>query len=112
MNVKGLYTYIIIVIVIFTSLSIIGCQDRALNVEDENIYEWQKYMNEEEFKQLESGMSYMDVVKVAGGAGLEVDTSVYEWRDEILMTRAYLVYFEDGKLTNIEIIEKRGSSTR
>lgn len=112
MNVKGLYIYIAIAFVLFLLLSITGCQDRELNVEDENIYEWQKYMSEDEFSQLEQGMSYMEVVKVAGGAGNEIETNVYEWRDEILLTQAYVVYFEDGELVNTEIIEKRGSSTR
>ncbi|MER2109038.1 MAG: hypothetical protein ABS949_19095 [Solibacillus sp.] len=96
----------------FVLFSVTGCQDRVLNVEDQNIYEWQKYMNEDEFKQLQPGMNYMDVVEVAGGAGTEIETSVYEWGDEILLTQAYVVYFEDGKLMSTEIIEKRGSSTR
>ncbi|MER2192363.1 MAG: hypothetical protein ABS951_15485 [Solibacillus sp.] len=112
MNVKGLYIYILIAVVVFVLFSVTGCQDRVLNVEDQNIYEWQKYMNEDEFKQLQPGMNYMDVVEVAGGAGTEIETSVYEWRDEILLTQAYVVYFEDGKLMSTEIIEKRGSSTR
>lgn len=46
----------------FVLFSVTGCQDRVLNVEDQNIYEWQKYMNEDEFKQLQPGMNYMDVV--------------------------------------------------
>ena len=112
MNVTGLYSYIMVSILIFALLSVIGCQDYVLNAEDRNVYEWQKYMNEDEFNQLEQGMSYMDVVKIAGGAGTEIATSVYEWRDEILLTQAYLLYFKDGKLITTEIIEKRGSSTR
>lgn len=112
MNVKGLLTYLIVAVILFTLLSIMGCQDRVLNVEDQNVYEWQKYMNEEEFNQLENGMSYMDVVKIAGGAGIEIETSVYEWQDEILLTQAYILYFKDGSLVKSEIIEKRGSSSR
>lgn len=112
MNVRGLFIYIIIGIVIFTLLSVVGCQDRISNIENQNTYEWQKYMNEGEYRQLKPGMSYMEVVKIAGGAGVEIDISVYEWRDEILLTQAYVIYFKDGKLIDTEIIEKRGNSNR
>ena len=112
MNVKGFYTYIVVSIVAFTFLSITGCQDRVLSIEDQNAYEWQKYMNEDEFNQLEVGMAYMEVVEIAGGAGIEMDTSIYEWGDEILLTQAYLISFQDGKLTEKKIIEKRGNSSR
>lgn len=112
MNVKALSIYIVIACMFFLVLSIIGCQDRTLNVEDDNKYEWQKYMNEKEFSQLEQGMSYMEVVKIAGGAGTEIESNVYEWRDEILLTKAYVIYFDDGQLIKTDIVEKRGSSTR
>lgn len=112
MNVKALFIYIIVASIFFLLLSVTGCQDCILNVEDDNKYEWQKYMNEEEFSQLEQGMSYMEVVKIAGGAGTEIEPNVYEWQDEILMTQGYIVYFEEDQLIKTEVIEKRGSSTR
>lgn len=112
MNVKNLYVYIILSIIAFVFLSITGCQDRVLNIEERNAYEWQKYMNENEFNQLKAGMTYMEVVAIAGGAGIETETSVYEWRDEILLTQAYVIHFENGELTHTEIIEKRGNSMR
>lgn len=112
MNFRGLSIYIITIIVIFTPLSVVGCQNRVLNIEDQNTYEWQKYMNEDEYRQLKPGMNYMEVVKIVGGAGVEIDTSVYEWQDEILLTQAYVVYFKEGKLIDTEIIEKRGNSNR
>ncbi len=69
-------------------------------------------MNEEEFNKLEEGMSYIEVVKVAGGEGKEVASNTYEWVDEQLMTQAYEIKFENDKLLEKKIIEKRGHSTR
>ena len=69
-------------------------------------------MNEEEFEQLEEGMSYMEVVEIARGRGEQLDENTFIWLDELLMTQAYEVYFEDEKLIEKRRIEKRGHSIR
>lgn len=69
-------------------------------------------MNEEEFEQLEEGMSYMEVVEIARGGGEQLDDNTFIWLDELLMTQAYEVYFEDEQLVEKRRIEKRGHSIR
>lgn len=69
-------------------------------------------MNEEEYGQLEIGMSYMEVVRVAGGAGKEVAPNVFEWNDELLFTRGYRITFEKGQLNEKEVVTKKGNSNR
>lgn len=82
------------------------------DIEEENSYSWQRYMNEDEFTKLEDGMSYSDVVQVAKGRGEKLSKDVYIWEDELLLTQAYEIRFQDGKLDQKEIIQKRGYSTR
>jgi len=82
-----------------------GCGDPILEIEESNAYHWQKNMNEAEFEKLKEGMSYMEVVKIAGGAGEMVKKDQYRWNDEILMTKTYIVRFKDDKLINKEIIK-------
>lgn len=82
------------------------------DIEDENSYSWQRYMNEDEFTQLEDGMSYSDVVKVAKGRGEKISEDVYIWDDELLLTQSYEIHFQDGKLEQKKIIQKRGYSSR
>jgi len=82
------------------------------DIEEMNSFRWQKNMNEEEFAKLENGMSYLEVVKVVKGEGKKVKDGVYIWDDEILMTQSYEIHFQDGKLGEKKIIEKRGYSTR
>ena len=89
-----------------------GCGDPILEIEENSSYHWQKYMNQEEFEQLEEGMSYLEVVEIAGGKGEAIDSNKYQWRDEILMTQAYIVEFKDNQLCSKEIIELRGHSNR
>lgn len=86
--------------------------NRIHNIEDSNAYHWQKYMNEEEYLQLNYGMSYIDVVKIAMGKGEQKSEGVFLWQDEILMTQGYEIHFIDDKLVEKKIIEKRGYSTR
>ena len=69
-------------------------------------------MNEEEFEQLEEGMSYMGVVEIARGGGEQIDENTFIWLDELLMTQAYEVNFEDEQLVGKRRIEKRGHSNR
>ena len=85
-----------------------GCGDPILDIEESNAYHWQKNMNEAEFEKLKKGMSYMEVVKIAGGAGEMVKEDQYRWNDEILMTKAYNVQFKDDKLVKKEIMEVKG----
>lgn len=91
---------------------LVGCGDPILEIEENNSYHWQKYMNKEEFEQLEEGMSYLEVVEIAGGKGEAIENNQYQWRDEILMTQAYIVEFKDDQLCSKEIVELRGHSNR
>ncbi|MFP3916887.1 hypothetical protein U5N28_03660 [Lysinibacillus telephonicus] len=86
--------------------------NKIYNIEDSNAYYWQKYMNEEEFAKLKNGMSYMDVVGIAKGGGEQVSAGVFRWDDELLMTQGYEIHFENDKLIDKKIYEKRGYSTR
>ena len=89
-----------------------GCSNEIVDIELSNEFSWQKFMNEEEFSELKEGMSYIEVVRVAGGEGKKVASSTYEWQDEILMTQAYELKFENDELVEKKIIEKHGQSTR
>jgi len=82
-----------------------GCGDPILDIEESNAYHWQKNMNETEFEKLKEGMSYIEVVKIAGGAGDIVKKDQYRWNDELLMTKTYIVRFKDDKLVDKEVIE-------
>lgn len=82
------------------------------DIERQNAYHWQKYMNEEEFAQVEPGMSYLDIVKLAKGEGERVTDQVYRWKDELLLTQSYELHFRDGKLEAKKVIKNRGYSTR
>lgn len=100
-------------------VGLVGCSNNEIvEIEQSNSYEWQKYMNGEEFAKLQEGMTYMDVVKIAGGAGeLQLDDKknnkqMYIWLDERLLTQAYEITFEDDQLVSKNIVERRGHSTR
>jgi len=82
-----------------------GCGDPILDIEESNAYHWQKNMNETEYEKLKEGMSYIEVVKIAGGAGDIVKKDQYRWNDELLMTKTYIVRFKDDKLVDKEVIE-------
>ncbi|WP_339260239.1 hypothetical protein [Lysinibacillus sp. FSL K6-3209] len=91
----------------------VACGVHIIDIEESNSYHWQKNMNENEFGQLKQGMTYMDVVKIAGGDASEmIENDYYRWNDEILMTQAYIVQFKDDKLVNKEVIAVKGYSTR
>jgi len=84
-----------------------------IDIEESNSYHWQKNMNEHEFEQLQQGMSYMEVVKIAGGDASEmIRSDYYRWNDEILLTQAYIVQFKDNQLVSKEVIALKGYSTR
>lgn len=90
-----------------------GCaSNKVIKIEESNAFIWQKYMNEEEFEQLEQGMSYMEVVEIAHGGGEQLDDNTFIWLDERLMTQGYEVSFEDEQLVKKRRIEKRGYSIR
>ena len=94
-------------------ICLVGCtSNKVAKIEESNAFIWQKYMNEEEFEQLEEGMSYMEVVEIARGGGEQLDDNTFIWLDELLMTQAYEVYFEDEELVEKRRIEKRGHSIR
>lgn len=103
----------IIYIGILMTVLLFGCtSDEIIDIEAKNQYDWQKYMNEDEFNQLQNGMSYMEVVRIVGGAGKKVASETYEWPDEKLMTQAYEIKFNQDRLIEKKIIEKRGHSER
>lgn len=110
-NLRVLIVIIILAIYLLIYHYITGL-NKIYDIEDSNSFKWQKYMNEEEYEQLEKGMSYMDVVMVAKGDGKEISEEVFIWNDEILMTQAYEIHFKDNKLIDKKIIEKRGYSKR
>ena len=112
MNKKGFFVYLSICLVFFLMMIISACKDEILEIEEGNAYTWQKYMNEEEYKRLEEGMSYLEVVRITGGAGEEIDNGIYEWNDELLLTQAYRLQFNEGALVQKEIVERKGHSSR
>ena len=69
-------------------------------------------MNEQEFEQLEEGMSYMEVVEITRGGGEALDENTFIWLDELLMTQAYEVHFEEERLVKKRRVEQKGYSTR
>lgn len=100
---------------IFWLISIleVACGKPFIDIEEANSYHWQKYMNENEFEQLTEGMTYMEVVEIAGGRASErVSSNYYRWNDEVLLTQAYIVQFKDNKLVGKEEIAVKGYSTR
>ncbi|MEK3763818.1 MULTISPECIES: hypothetical protein [unclassified Solibacillus] len=112
MNKKGFIIYLSICLVFFLMMLVSACTDEILEIEEGNAFTWQKYMNEEEFNKLEEGMSYLEVVRVTGGAGEEIDNGVFEWNDEFLMTQAYRLQFKEDGLVQKEIVERKGNSSR
>ena len=94
-------------------ICLVGCSSNKIaKIEDSNAFIWQKYMNEEEFEKLEEGMSYMEVVEIVRGRGEQLDENTFIWLDELLMTQAYEVNFENEQLVEKRRIEKRGHSNR
>lgn len=93
-------------------MTLVGCGDPILEVEEKNEYHWQKYMNQKEFDSLEEGMSYLEVVENVGGSGEVIKNKSYQWRDEILMTQAYVIVFKNNQLLSKEIVELKGHSNR
>ena len=98
---------------------LVGCSaNKIANIEDNNNFLWQRYMNEGEFNDLKKEFSYMDVVEIAGGVGELIDEEseagkqVYTWPDELVVTQAYEITFVDDQLTRKRIVERRGISGR
>ena len=112
MSKNGLRVYPAICLIFLLLMMMTACKDEILTIEESNTHSWQKYMNEQEYEQVKEGMSYIEVVRIAGGAGTEIEKDIYEWNDELLLTQGYQLTFKKGKLTKKEIIERRGNSTR
>lgn len=98
--------------VLILAVGLFGCDNELITIEDSNAYEWQKYMNETEYEQLMEGMTYLEVAKIAGGQGEQQKKNLFIWQDEVLMTQAYEIEFEDSKLVSKKIVKKSGHSTR
>ena len=59
-----------LVIQLIATISILtACSGEIVEIESSNEFAWQKYMNEEEFNEIKEGMTYIEVVRVAGGEG-------------------------------------------
>ncbi|MGN7478682.1 hypothetical protein ACTHOQ_12580 [Solibacillus silvestris] len=112
MNKKGFLAFLSICLVFFLVMSVSACKDEILEIEESNTYSWQKYMNEGEYKELKEGMSYIDVVRISGGAGKAVDKDIYEWNDELLLTKGYRLKFKEDELVQMEVVERKGNSKR
>lgn len=93
-------------------LLLVGCKDEIIDIEESNNFHWQKNMSEQEFKDIEEGMTYLEVVKIARGAGEKITDDKYVWDDEIKLTQAYELRFEDDQLVSKHILEKKGNSNR
>lgn len=112
MNKRGFFVFLSICLIMLVIMIVTACQDEVLEIEENNTYTWQKYMNEKEFEEVKEGMSYMEVVRISGGAGQEMEKDTYEWNDEILLTKGYRLKFEDNVLVEKEVVERKGNSTR
>ena len=97
---------------VFVLFILASCSNEIVEIELSNEYSWQKFMNKEEFDEVKEGMSYIEVVRLAGGEGKKVASDTFEWPDEQLMTQAYELKFKDDVLVEKKVIEKRGHSTR
>lgn len=95
-------------------LILVGCteENEFANIEAENHFAWQKFMNEEEFNQVQAGMTYMEVVGIAKGRGEHLDENIYVWPDEVVLTHAYEIKFAEGQVTEKHKVELRGASIR
>lgn len=102
------------IFILVSFLTLVGCSEGnyLADVEAKNHYVWQKYMNEEEFNQVQEGMTYIDVVEIAKGRGEQLDEETYMWLDEIMLTQVYEITFVDDKVTEKKIVERRGASVR
>lgn len=96
----------------FFVLFLCGYSNEIADIEFANGYSWKKYMNEEEYSKIENGMSYIEVVRIVGGAGEKIATDTYEWPDELLLTKAYVLKFKNDGLVEKTVVEKKGHSTR
>lgn len=112
MNKKAFYVFLSICLAMLLIMLVTACQDEVLEIEESNTYVWQKYMNEEEYEKVKEGMSYLEVVRISGGAGQEIDNGTYEWNDEILLTKGYRLKFEEDVLVKKEVVERKGNSKR
>lgn len=112
MNKKGFFVFLSIFLIMIVIMLMTACQDEVLEIEENNTYTWQKYMNVEEFEEVREGMSYMEVVRISGGAGQEIEKGTYEWNDEIHLTQGYRLKFEDDVLVKKEVVERKGNSKR
>lgn len=81
--------------------------NKFYTIEEMNQFRWQKFMSEEEYNQLEDGMSYMEVVKIVKGRGDQLTENTFVWKDEILLTQCYLITFEDNGLVSKQIYNQK-----
>ncbi len=81
--------------------------NKFYTIEEMNQFRWQKFMSEEEYNQLENGMSYMEVVKIVKGRGDQLTENTFVWKDEILLTQSYLITFEDNGLVSKQIYNQK-----
>lgn len=97
--------FIIILNLILLLFHYIQEVNAVYNIEESNDFRWQRFMNEEEFNQLKEGMTYLEVVDIAKGAGEQSDENIYVWEDEFLLTKVYEVHFSEDKLIEKKVID-------
>ena len=112
MNKKVFFTFLSLCFVFLLFMSVSACSDEIIEIEANNAHSWQKYMNEEEYNEIQRGMSYIEVVRISGGSGEEIEKDVYEWNDELLLTKGYRLKFQEDQLIHMEVVERKGHSTR
>ena len=47
---------ICMLLLVVAMMTLVGCGDPILEIEEQNVYHWQKYMNQKEFDKLEEGI--------------------------------------------------------
>lgn len=72
--------------------------NKFYDIEDTNAFRWQKYMNEDEYHQLQEGMTYMDVVNIAKGRGEQLTEQSFMWKDEQSLKKSYIITFHEDRL--------------
>lgn len=112
MNRKWLIPFLVGSVFLLAVINLVAFKSEIVDIEEQNIYRWQKYMNENEYMKLQKGIFYIDAVEIAGGAGVKMSEGIYEWNDEILLTKGYRVYFKKGQLIWKEVVTKKGYSNR
>jgi len=99
-------SFIVVVNIVLLIMNYTYEINKFYNIEETNSFRWQKFMNESEFEQLQKGMSYMDVVKIAKGRGNHLTDHSFIWQDELYLTKSYIITFYEDQLVGKFIYHK------